>query len=93
MVKPPLAAPVAPFLLGPLDSLSLSLLDEAPFHLRDHPEHREDDMPHLPSRGDARVEHSDMGAPQLTFMDDVEDIAGVAPKAIQPGDDQLIVRP
>ncbi|ESX09975.1 hypothetical protein X768_16670 [Mesorhizobium sp. LSJC265A00] len=76
--------------LGLLYAFALPLLDEPTLHLRDHAQHCQNDMTHLPASGSKWIEDGHKSSSLLAFMDQVENIAGVAPKPVKPGDDQLI---
>ena len=92
-IKARLAASIDTVGLCPFDSLALPLFDEAPLHLRDHAQHRHNDMPHLASRRYVRVEHGHEGTLRFTFMHEVEDVPCIAPEPIDARDNQFVAGP
>jgi len=87
MIEPALATSVDTITLRPLDTLALPLTDEPTLHLSDHAKYGQHDVAHLAARRDVRVEHGDARATLLGLVNQVEDVAGVAPEPVEAGDD------
>lgn len=92
-IEASLATGVCSIGLGPSDTLALALLDEAAFHLRDHAKHGQHDMPDFATRRDMGIEHGDAGTALLGFVHDIEHVSSIAPKPVEPKDNQLIAGP
>ncbi|MHC1999149.1 hypothetical protein ACYQR9_01730 [Methylobacterium sp. CM6241] len=75
-----------------LNALALALLDEPPFHSRDHAEYRQDDVAYcgllwlISPRVEIGGKHDDKGPALLGLVNEVEDVTGVAPKAVEARD-------
>ena len=57
--------------LRSFDALALTLLDKAPFHLRDHAQDSKNHVAHLTPRADVRIENGDRSTALLAFVDQV----------------------
>lgn len=90
-VEPAFATPIDTRTLCAGNSFPLSLLDEAPLHLRDHSQDGEHKPPHLPLRRHKGIENGHRGATLVAVIDDVEHVARVAAQPVKPGDHQFIV--
>jgi hypothetical protein len=60
----------------------LPLLDEPPFHLRDHTQDGENDVTHLTSRGHVGIKHCDKCASFLALVHHVQNVARVSTKSV-----------
>jgi hypothetical protein len=79
--------------LSPFDPISLTFLDEVPFHMGYHAKHSQYDVPYLIPGQNVRIKHGYEGSSLFTPVNQVEHIARVPAEAVETHDDKLVTWP